>query len=261
LLLHALILSFAGDASLYWANRGHLPGGIGSLIGGSILLSTLGLVICERQRSSPFPGTFALIIALAVIARQDQATDPLTSWSLFSILVCCSFIGAGLASRRRWLGECTLGLLGGLAFGLLAILSIKATSMVARITSTCIFTSLGLAAVTVFKLPILNTRRARQAIIVLTSFLGSWLLITAIDVWQETGILDVLGLLCHPQGVFSKATPPGEDIVVQWATLRVRGLLAGAWLLALVSSALELWRYSRNGDNEAAVRSDPSSVI
>ena len=70
------------------------------------------------------------------------------------------------------------------------------------------------------------------------------------DVYINEGFLDSAGWVVTLSGLFSYQVAPVEgQTVLSWNDTRYKGALAGAWLLAITSSVIQLWLYKRAGED------------
>ena len=80
----------------------------------------------------------------------------------------------------------------------------------------------------------------RFAIPIFSALSGSLLLVLGIDIFTHLGYIDSLGLLVKSQGVGSGGGE-AKGLVVEWSSSRGKGLLAGWWILSILSGVWQVW--------------------
>ena len=182
----------------------------------------------------------------------------LSPWALFAICFCVGVIGAVVGGRWRFVGRTLLAFLGALSLASLLTVSMHSSFALPRAIILVITVVLALFAVHVIGLPSISPAMATKALVVLSAAAGAWLFACSIDLWIGVGLIDALGMFVVDPGVFAKGADvvvqAADQMVAQWDDGRFKGLLAGAWLVWVVSTVFQFWRYRAIGEDTDEVR-------
>lgn len=125
------------------------------------------------------------------------------------------------------------------------------TNSAFRLTFLIVPILLGFVLSCILAVPALWPRISSKSLCALSSLAGSWLLACAIDFHTQLGFIDLPGLFLTANGVPSYAST-SEDQVLDWGTKQFRGLLAGMIIFSVISTGVQLWLYSRVGEDPDA---------
>ncbi|KPV72490.1 uncharacterized protein RHOBADRAFT_46944 [Rhodotorula graminis WP1] len=225
LILSALVLLGAGARALFvgrdWgktrgtdAEKGWLGGGVGGVLFGS-----------------GAAGALSTLLALLAISRAKST--PLERWGTLAVLVGPALVGAVAGGRWARVGQVACGFFGSLSFALLLVTSFRLASVVPRL-------ALFLVALALTAPLVLLRRTQRYALSLCAALSGAFLLVLGIDFLLHLGLVDAVGLLVSTHGVSSTAGDAAV-VVVRWESAGGKGLVAGWWLVSVVSGAWQTW--------------------
>lgn len=125
------------------------------------------------------------------------------------------------------------------------------TNTAFRLTFLIVPILLGFTLSTIVALPALWPRISSKSLCAFSSLAGSWLLACAIDFHIQLGFIDIPSLFLKSNGIPSYNSTSTEA-VLNWGSKQFRGLLAGMIILSVIATGIQLWLYSRVGEDPDA---------
>jgi hypothetical protein len=265
LVCQGLIFGLAGVESKRWGSSlGKQQGstkssffraGVAGFLAGSSALREFVNLISDLSYLAPASAKAILgvVILLEVVATRDQSTkstDSISGPGLYALVFILAICGAAVGARSRWVARILLSLISGLAFCILLAVTLHMTSILPKIIFLVITLILSLIFGVVVALPQLSPSMSSKFLCVSSSILGAYFLACAFSLWSPLGFLDAISLFMAEDGVFSHSAPrdPGQ-VVIDWTAPKVKGLIAGTWILSIIFSVFQLWRYSKIGES------------